>query len=251
MFFSSLTSFFHAQKSDFLQSQRSGNQESHPANIRDTQGGTGKAPSLESSNHECLEVPEPDMQSMLVAGKELLRRARGAKQCLNMLVMAVHDLAELELVFGRAAAAEAIDEVLTQLTHIAGRNGLAVRTAPDVFTLLMPAISVEALLRALQRTLGKPCCIEFELEGQEILLVPDVMVRPIEDSDSVEGAYRKLCEDIADTRWRRRPRDRDAAGERDSHTPAQELHARVMPTKDIPTFYPPLPATIPIPLGRT
>lgn len=181
-----------------------------------------------------------------------------------MLMLQLYDLPELELVFGTDAVQEVSDRAMAALEGVAGRTGFAVRTAPDTFALLMPDAKAEEVLRALQDRLGKPCCIEFELAGAEILTLPDVLARAVSDTETVEDAYESLRRDIGNAREAEARRQDYLRRERESHTRPPHLTTRDMPNeaapkktvpkeakriKDIPAFHAALPPTIPIQLG--
>jgi hypothetical protein len=183
---------------------------------------------------------------MFAAGEKMALKARRLHQPLSILMLHLHDLPELELVFGSDGAEEVVGGAMTQLMAIAGDKGLAARTASDMFTLLMP-MQAEVMVKAIQAKLGKPCCIDFEVEGQDILMVPEVMVRTVDAGESVRDAYRSLCRAIVEHGEKHRPQ-RTAHCERALRTvPAERRPMRIV-GKDIPTFLPPLPETVPVPL---
>ena len=242
----SLAPFLRATKFGFLHG--------HPGTsrwnrLRNSSAGAANAVSQQESDSRYLQIPEPDGDALRLAGEVMLRSARRARRSLSILVMQLHDLPELELVFGCAAADEATDEAITQLTRIAARKGLVVRTAHDTFTLLMPDTSAEALADAIHAGLGTPCCIEFELEGEEILLVPEVMVRAVGATESVGDAYETSCRDIARARRDEKQRRNHLRIERESHTRPMRLRPKPAPDKDMPTFLRPLPPTTAVPTG--
>jgi hypothetical protein len=140
-----------------------------------------------------------------------------------------------------------MDEALTQLMGIAGDSGFAARTAPDMFTLLMP-MQAQAMVMAIQARLGKPCCIDFELEGREILLVPEVMVRSVGATESFRAAYATLCKDIIDARSGKQRPHRTPCHVGASRADAAEGRPAPVREKDMRTFFPAMPATIPVPL---
>lgn len=209
--------------------------------------GAEKAPAREASRARDLRVPAADAASMLAAGEKMLVNARRLDRPLSVLVLHLPDLPEVELVFGSDAAGQVMDVVMTHLMNIAKANGFASRTAPDMFTLLMP-VQAEVVVTAIHARLGKPCCIDFELDGQEILVVPEVMVRTVEGTESVRSVYSGLCKKI-DASYGTPLPHRKASCEREVRTVPVEPRPRPPVEKDIPTFFPPLPATIPVPLN--
>jgi GGDEF domain-containing protein len=243
----SLAALLRTHKHGFLQSY-SGAPRPHPSSqSAGHHSRVEKAPPPEVSPSRHLQVPAPDTALMFAAGEELSLRARRLDQPLSILILHLHDLPELELVFGSHAAEEVVDEAMTQLMAIAGDKGFAARTASDMFTLLMP-MQAEVMVKAIQARLGKPCCIDFEFEGQDILLVPELMVRTVDATESVRDTYWRLCQDVAYAHCEKHRPQRKARCEHESRTAPAERRPTPIVEKDIPTFFPPLPATIPVPL---
>lgn len=183
-----------------------------------------------------------------VAGEKLLRTARAHGQSPALAVLQIDDLPELELVFGRAAVDQVIEAVMTELTRAAAHIGLVARTAPDTFALLMPGGGAEATVAAIQARFGKPCSIEIEFGGEEILVVPEVMVHALAPHDAVSQVYDDLCRSIAQARTpvrRKRsrvPQPAVCGGVAMGSPIVSATAARA------PQYCPPLPPTIPMPL---
>jgi hypothetical protein len=165
--------------------------------------------------------PAPDLKALRAAADAL--RRRGA---VSMLVMQVADIVELELLFGPDAVEEVVEEVLAQLTRAAGGRGRALRTGPDTFVLLMPGAAADELVRAVQAGLGRTRCIELELDGEEIILVPDVMARTVGKGEAVAAAYESVCGDLARLRADEQQRREYLRRERESHSRPGALERR-------------------------
>lgn len=190
-------------------------------------------------------VSRPDPALLREAGEKLLHAARARGQTPALAVMQIDDLPEIELVFGRTAADRVLDAVLAELTRAAVGKGLVVRTAADTFALLMPGGGAGAAIAAIQGRFGKPCTIEVGSGRDEILAMPDVMVHPLGPQDSIAQVYDDLCRYIAKARNQgrgaRRAMPQRAVAKR---APAlAEIDARSA------RYWPPQPATIPVPLG--
>ena len=198
----------------------------------------------------------PDMGALFVLGDKMLATARRHGQSVSLLVLQLLDLPELQLLFGREAADEVVDDVMTELTRVSARKGFAVRTSADTFALLMPGTTGQELQRALQASLGRACAIELEFGEEDVLLVPDVQSRTVSEDECVEQAYRAMCSALDAQRGlelRRRDYLRQAreactipmvlaGAESRSDAPALE------PTYNM---YATLPATIPLALTRS
>lgn len=207
-----------------------------------------QAPGLD---FEPAAAPEPDLALLYADGERLLQAARALGRTPALAVMQIEDLPELELVFGRSGADRVIAAVMTGLTRAAGGRGLVVRTAPDTFALLMPGGGAGAAVAALKAKFGKPCTLEIGFGRDEILVVPDVMVHPVGPQDSIAQVYEDLCRYIAKARHHGR-RIGDCAAQRPARSGLvmNSPTARATPAPaPAPQYYPPLPATIPVPLG--
>lgn len=196
-----------------------------------------------------LDVPQPDERLLGVMGEKMLRKARAVGEPLSLVVMQVYDLPEVELVFGGAAAAQAIHHVMNQLTRVAARNGLLVRSAADTFALLVPGSGAEATVAAVNARFGKPCVIEFESDGDEVLLVPDVRVHTFGAGESLEQVYERVCRLIAKERGREKVRCDYIRMEREAYTRPMGLPSEPSSEPSRQVYYPVLPATIPVPMG--
>jgi hypothetical protein len=204
----------------FLSAARGASRRTASRAVRSGFGSAGDSPITRAFRRNSI----PGPQALRAAADELLREGCAG---VTMLVMQLADVVELELVFGRDAADEAVDEAIGRLTRIAAGNGMAVRTAPDTFALLVPDIAPEVLVRTVEVALGRTRCIEFELEGDEIILVPDLMARVVARDESVAQAYDLLCHDLVRIRSSEQRRRDYLRRERESHTrPAPLASAR-------------------------
>lgn len=211
--------------------------------------GAGHAQPFSLRHTELPDVPQPDEQLLSTMGEKMLRKARAAGQPLSLVVMQVYDLPEVELVFGGAAAAQAIHQVMTKLTSVAARNGFVVRSAGDTFALLVPGSGAEATVAAVNSRFGKPCTIEFKSDGDEVLLVPDVRVHTFQAGESLQRVYERVCRLIAKERGREELRCDYIRKEREAHTLPMGLPTQPRSVPGRKEYYPVLPATIPMPMG--
>lgn len=198
---------------------------------------------------ESLHIPQPDKELLYVMGEKMLGAARASGQALSLVVVQVYDLPEVELVFGRLAAGQVVHEVMSELTRVADRKGLVVRSEPDIFALLMPAMSAEAAVGALGGRFGKPCVIEFELDGNEILLVPDIRVHTFEPTERVAQVYHRLCRALTKSREQQEPRCELVSNEPGMRTIPMGLPATVTAQAWRADAFLVLPPTIPVPMG--
>ena len=197
-----------------------------------------------------------DMDVMCVVGEKMLRTARRLQQPLSVLVLQLHDLPELELVFGSRAAQEVVAKTMAKLVHLSPRKGLAVHTGPDTFALLMPDTEDDAAWAAVEARLGNLCAFEFDVDGEELVLVPEVMIGTVDGTESVREAYERLCRGLAKARLWEQRRQTYLRRERESHTRPMRLYPAEPQTstktvwdQSVPAFYPQVPATIAMPIG--
>ena len=183
----------------------------------------------------------------------MLCRLRGKHQPLSVLVFDISDLPELECVFGVQAAEEIIAQTAAALQRLAARRGLAVQTGPTVFTVLLPGVGRDAALDVIGAALGRPCCIELDVGGHEIVLVPEFLVKTVfGDTASLREIYESLCRDIAQSRLKEERRKKYLTQERESHSRPMTMKLQATtasPRKISCGGYPEVPATTPVPMG--
>lgn len=198
-----------------------------------------------------------DKDAMVKAGNHMLCRGRGSKQPLSIVVFELSDLPELQCVFGSRATRDFIAQTALRLQGLAARKGIAARTSPTTFTVLLPGVDRDEALAVIRAALGQPCCIELMAAGEEIVLVPELRVRTLSgDSVCVSEAYESMCRDIGQARLFEERRTKYLRRERESHSrpmksrplpmklPASKASPRMIPRLD----YPPMAATMPVPM---
>lgn len=169
---------------------------------------------------------------LAVLGDKMCEAARRQARSVGMLIMQMEDLAELEVLFGARAADEVLRRAMAELTGLAAGGGFVLRTAADTLTLLTPGQDAEDLLDGLEAQLGKSCAIDFELDHEEIVIVPDVLARRVRASETVAQAYDTLCQDLVHQRSCAQRRHDYLRRERESHTGPSPL---VLPAEPAPT----------------
>jgi GGDEF domain-containing protein len=194
----------------------------------------------------------PDRSAFLAVGERMLRSARQHQQAVSLVVLQVADLPELEILFGREAANEAVHAVMKELSAVAGQRGFAIRTSPDTFALVMPRCTGKVLELAIRGQLGEACCVELDFNDEEIVLVPDVQARTVEDGDSIEKTYSVLCRAMTTQRHLEQLRRDHLRREREAHTPHGSLAPDLAGRPALPpsrAWRATLPATIAMRLG--
>jgi len=208
-----------------------------------------------SGAHGRLQAYQPDTEVLNLLGGGMLRAARQHGQPLALLVVAVADLPELEILFGRDAANQAVQAVMTELSALAGNAGLSLRTTADTFVLLIPRCTGDQVQRALRARLGRAYSVEIEFGDEEIVLVPDVQACTVEASESVGRAYCALCRAIESRRYLDQLRRGELRREREAHSTHTGLPREladapaVRASHGAGSWSRTIPATIAMPLG--
>jgi GGDEF domain-containing protein len=216
-----------------------------------------------------------DKQAMSRWVQEMSSCSRREKQHLTVIVFDLSDLPELELVFGARVAKEVVTDISRKFERLATRRGLAVRTAPTVFTVLLPNADRNRAIEAIHATLGQPCSLEVEVDGDEVVLLPEFALETLVGNIvSIEECYDDLCREIAQTRQSEQRRLNYLTRERERHSQPSALQdpaprpatkgcpvhrraevgtesmvSRRCPQMAPEVFHPPMPATIPVPMG--
>lgn len=224
--------------------------------IRELTGWLGLSAKSQARARVCVSSDQKswdlDQDAMFKIGNEMLGRSSRDDRPLSVVVFDLSDLPELECIFGVQAAKEIIAETAARLQGLVTRRGLAVRTGATVFTVLLPGVGHDEALDLISAALGQPCCIELEAgRGDEIMLVPEFMVRTVfGHAVSIRETFESLCRDIAQTRLDEERRNKYLERERESHSRPTKPQATKARPRNIPQqAYPPMPATIPVPMG--
>lgn len=160
---------------------------------------------------------EPDFQAFIARGERMLRHARRNGQRLSLLVIQFPDLPELQALFGRDAADEAVRVIMEVLCKVAGQKSLAIRTQADTFALVLRRCTGQ-LGAVLRRWLAQAYSVELDWSGEEIVLVPDVQAAVINDGDSVAATYSAVCAAIRAKRHHEELRREYLRREREAHS---------------------------------
>jgi GGDEF domain-containing protein len=159
-------------------------------------------------------------QGLLARGDRLVARSgRGAA----LVIFDFHDLLEVRGIYGADISATLQRALVEQLLRLAGRHGLAARTGPAQFAVLLPGTRHREAVAATLRVFGKPCRLELDLPDDELVLVPEVTV---DTCDAEPGSVRELYESLSI----RLARHRDLEERRRSYLRrSRERHSRPSP----------------------
>jgi GGDEF domain-containing protein len=181
---------------------------------------------------------------LLEHGDELLAACQRERKPVTLAMFDFEDLRELREVYGRKLGRKVLNRVVRKLLAVAGERGLAGRTGPTEFTLMLPGLSRDKALQAIAREFGNPPRIEFDFGGEEIVLMPTLVAESATLQDASLGdLYDELCLDLQQRRER--------ASQPFAHSQPSRCHS-VPPVRPAPAPVPrmsPMPQTMPVALG--
>jgi diguanylate cyclase (GGDEF)-like protein len=151
-------------------------------------------------------------------------RDRDAGVPVSVIVLDFADLREVCDIYGTSIARKVVAKAVRRLRKVAGWHGIAGRTGPSQFTVVLPGVAEDKAVRRLQRGLGKPPRLEFDAGDSEIVLVPDWLVDVLDPgADKVQGVYREMCQDLSRVQNQERRRLNWLASERERHSRPMSL----------------------------
>lgn len=131
-------------------------------------------------------------RGLLTRGDGLLAGGRHARAAL--LVFDFTDIPESADLWGPRAVQALLERVAGGMRKAAGRRGLAARTGPTQFAVLIPGACRQGAVDAVMQVFGQPCRIELDWQGEELVCVPDVAVKVWEgEPEGLEPLYAGLC----------------------------------------------------------
>lgn len=187
-----------------------------------------------------------NQRGLLACGADMLQASQRDHRPLCMVLLNCADLLEVRSIYGNRIGRKLLARIVRKLNLIAGERGLAARTGPAQFALLLPGLTHDKALLAVQRVLGSPSCIELDAGGSEIMLVPDLALQMAGPTTaSVEQMYAQLCHELAVRRENETRHLRHIARERERHSrpmglaavperPARRPVVVVVPTMPVP-----------------
>ena len=159
-------------------------------------------------------------------GDKLIRDAQARQLALSMAVLDFKDLLEAQLVYDKPTFEQMVERVMARLAMLAGSRGVIAHTGPAEFTVVLPGMDRRRATRAIDRTLGRPACIEFDNGEIEVLLVPDIEVECAgPDIEYAQQFYEELRLDLDEAHEYERQRLAYIAREREWHSRPMGLHS--------------------------
>jgi GGDEF domain-containing protein len=162
---------------------------------------------------------------LFAVGNRLVR-TRATTAPVTLVLLDFADLHEVQEIYGSAMACDVITSLVRKIEAVAGIRGMAGRTGPGQFTIVLPGAGRDKALRALRRLLGKHACVEFDAGHSEIVLVPDLLVdTAAAGADSLDTRYRDMCGELARMQNDERRRQHSIARERERHSRPMRTHS--------------------------
>jgi diguanylate cyclase (GGDEF)-like protein len=181
-------------------------------------------------------------------GNELLASCRRDHRPVSMAVFDCSDLLEVRSIYGSRTSRKLIARVVRKIAAAAGERGLAARTGPTQFTLVLPGMGRDKALAAIHKVMGSPSRIEFDAGDSEIVLVPELAVDAIRDEHrTVQEVLHELCRSLRDGREREDRRQRYLRRERERHSRPMGLETPAL--RRPPARLAPIAPTLPVPLA--
>ncbi len=190
-------------------------------------------------------------QGLIVHGDELLRACRREKRTATMAVFSCEDLLALREMYGRKVGRKARELLVEKLQAAAGSRGIVARTGPCEFSVMLPGLTREKSLQAIARHLGDPLGVEFEVNGEEVVMTPILVIEAARaDEPSIEGLHTELCGELMQIMGR----VRNGATLQEQPLPVTgrpAAKAFALVTEHLPegAFVANLPSTMPVALG--
>lgn len=159
-------------------------------------------------------------------GDEMLTACRRGGKALTVAVFDCADLLEVRALYGSGMARTLVGRIVRKLGALASDRGLAARTGPAEFTVVLPGMSRDKALAAIERVLGNPTRIELDAGDSEIVLVPGFMVQAAgSDTASVVELHADLRRALARLQETEQRRQHQLQRERERHSRPSALRS--------------------------
>lgn len=146
-------------------------------------------------------APAKTQATFTETATKLMSDCYAQKQPLAMLVVQLSDLPELRGIFGDQHSRRMVRKLFLALQAFAPPQAVVVRTDAAVFSVLMPGLDRRAACAAFERTFGHTLTLEFDAGEDEIVLVPDVLIRSMPaNGPCAAGIYEEMLSSIKHAR---------------------------------------------------
>lgn len=139
----------------------------------------------------------------------------------SLAVFDFSDLPELQRMFGAAAARHLVARIVGVLAALDPLRGRVLRPTPTTFVVVLPTDDAGQAHELVRSALGGSFAIESDWRGEEIVVVPDFLVRPLGGPDrSIDLLCQQMRSEIVATQQYEKRRDRHLRMEGESRCPA-------------------------------
>jgi GGDEF domain-containing protein len=181
-------------------------------------------------------------------GNVLLANCRRDKRPLSVAVFNCADLLEVREIYGSRIARKLRERTVRKLSGLCSKHGLAARTGPAEFTVLLPGMGRDKALAAIARAMGSPMRIELDAGDSEIVMVPGFMVEAAgPDVSCITQMHEELRGDLAQVEHTEQRRRHYLQRERERHSRPMGLGAATRDRAPEASSRP-LASTMPAPL---
>lgn len=187
-------------------------------------------------------------------GDEMLAACRREGRPLSVVVFDCADLLEVRAIYGSPTTRKLMARIVRKLSALTADRGLAARTGPAEFSVVLPGMGRDKAVAAIQRVLGSPMRIELDAGDSEIVLVPGFLVETAgSDTASVEELHGELRRELAQLQEREQRRHHHMQRERERHSrpmsivtvPPADAGAGERPSRSV------LPPALSVPIAAT
>jgi GGDEF domain-containing protein len=152
-------------------------------------------------------------------GDVLLAGCRRDNRPVSVAVFDCADLLEVREIYGSRIARKLMERTVRKLGALCASHGLAARTGPAEFTVLLPGMGRDKALASIARLMGSPTRIELDAGDSEIVMVPNFVVEAAgPDVACVSEIREELHGDLARIAHSEQRRRRYLQRERESHS---------------------------------
>ena len=160
-----------------------------------------------------------NMEGFAAHGDEMLAACKRQGRPLSVAVFDCADLLEVRAIYGSQVTRKLMDRIVGKLTALCAERGLAARTGPAEFTVVLPGLGRDKSLAAIQRVLGSPTRVELDAGDSEIVLVPDFLIETGgADTTSVRELHGELRRELAHRQALEARRHHQMQRERERHS---------------------------------
>ena len=169
-------------------------------------------------------------QGLNELGDDMLAAAQRDRRPVAVAVFDCADLLEVRTIYGSRIARKLLARIVRKLMSITADRGLAARTGPAEFTVVLPGMTRDKALATIQKVLGNPSRIELDAGDSEIVLVPSFLVESSgTDTASINELYLDLRRELLQISQDEQRRHHHMRRERERHSRPMPLHSQPSP----------------------